>query len=360
MAGSVCAELEALRGTRVLETRRRGPADPGGDPGTGRAVGVRRAGPPDRGTGHPRGRQQQGCTIDDGVAAADRLRISAGDAAARVNTARAILPRDLPTGGETPPELPELAAAVDAGAVGAEQTRTVVSTMRGLPAGVDPDTRDMARASLVANAQVTEPRVFAEFARQVADALRPRRHPGRARPRRQGRTVPGVPEHRHRVDRVQGVPGRPRGGTAVQGHRRPGRTPTRPSDGTADPRPAKVRRGQALVEVLRRFLDVGFAPTQGGERPHVTVTMDLDALHGKLGTAMLDHGGPITAAHARMLACDAMIIPAVLGLTPPRSWTWGPRSGCSRTRSAGPSPCGTADAPSPAATDPRRGATRIM
>jgi uncharacterized protein DUF222 len=67
------------------------------------------------------------------------------------------------------------------------------------------------------------------------------------------------------------------------------------------------------VEVLRRFLDVGFAPTQGGERPHVTVTMDIDALHGRLGTAMLDHGGPISAAHARMLACDAMIIPAVLG-----------------------------------------------
>ena len=65
--------------------------------------------------------------------------------------------------------------------------------------------------------------------------------------------------------------------------------------------------------MLRRFLDVGFAPTQGGERPHVTVTMDLDALNGKLGTAVLDHGGPITAAQARMLACDAMIIPAVLG-----------------------------------------------
>ena len=85
------------------------------------------------------------------------------------------------------------------------------------------------------------------------------------------------------------------------------------ADGTADPRPAKVRRGQALVEVLRRFLDLGFAPTQGGERPHVTVTMDLDALRGKLGTAVLDHGGPITAAQARMLACDAKIIPAVLG-----------------------------------------------
>ena len=42
------------------------------------------------------------------------LYISPGDAAARVRAARAILPRDLPTGGQTPPELPELAAAVDA------------------------------------------------------------------------------------------------------------------------------------------------------------------------------------------------------------------------------------------------------
>ena len=41
----------------------------------------------------------------------DRLRISAADARARVNAARAILPRDLPTGGETPPALPELRAA---------------------------------------------------------------------------------------------------------------------------------------------------------------------------------------------------------------------------------------------------------
>ena len=78
-----------------------------------------------------------------------RLCISPGDAAARVRAARAVLPRDLPTGGETPPVLPELRAAVDAGTVGGEQIRTVVSTMRGLPAGVDPELREMVQASLV-------------------------------------------------------------------------------------------------------------------------------------------------------------------------------------------------------------------
>jgi hypothetical protein len=45
--------------------------------------------------------------------------------------------------------LPELRAAVDAGTVGVEQIRTVVSTMRGLPAGVDPELREMVQASLV-------------------------------------------------------------------------------------------------------------------------------------------------------------------------------------------------------------------
>ena len=241
-----------------------------------------------------------------------RLCISPGDAAGRVRAARAVLPRDLPSGGEAPPELPELRAAVDAGAVGVEQIRTVVSTMKGLPAGVDPGMRDMARVSLAEHARVTEPVVFARFAQQVADRCDP----------------DGTLDERDPVDKVELTLGSRNTATGLTGFKGflddlgveilskavDGLAAPRPaSGGAADPRPAKVRRGQALIEALRRFLDVGFAPTQGGERPHVTVTMDLAALRGELGTAVLDHGGPITAAHARMLACDAMIIPAVLG-----------------------------------------------
>ena len=64
--------------------------------------------------------------------------------------------------------VPELRAAVDAGTVGAEQTRTVIATMKGLPAKLDPDTRDMVRRVLTEQAQVLEPRVFSDFARQIA------------------------------------------------------------------------------------------------------------------------------------------------------------------------------------------------
>jgi len=355
VAGSVCAGLDAVRGTAfwkipdddllsLAETLER----------VGRLVYAAQV----HLTGELDTRRvfQEHGAVSTAALLRQRLCISPGEAAGRVRAARAILPRDLPSGGETPPALPELRDAVDAGTVGAEQVRTVVATMAGLPAGVDPELRDMVRASLVDHAKVTEPVLFARFARQAAQACDP----------------DGSLDEKDPVDKVEltvGSRNTATGLTAFKGFLDDlgveimskaidGLAAPRPAvDGTADPRPAKVRRGQALVEVLRRFLDVGFAPTQGGERPHVTVTMDLDALRGKLGAALLDHGGPITAAQARMLACDAMIIPAVLA-PGPRCWTWAPRSGCSRPRSAGPSPSGTADAPSPAATGPRRGATR--
>ena len=252
-----------------------------------------------------------GCT-STGALLRQSLNISAGDAAARVRAARAVLPRDLPTGGEAPPVLPLLGAALAQGAVGVEQTRTVVGTMNQLPAKVDHDTRELAQQLLVRHARINEPTVFAAFARQVALRCDP----------------DGKLDERDPVDKVELTLGARSPSTGLTGFRGflddlgvetlsqaiDGLARPRPArDGTPDPRPAPVRRGQALVEALRRYLDTGQPPIQGGERPHVTVTMDRDALLGRLGAAMLEHGGPISAAQARMLACDALIIPAVLG-----------------------------------------------
>jgi hypothetical protein len=55
----------------------------------------------------------------------------------------------------------------------------------------------------------------------------------------------------------------------------------------------------------------------GGERPHLTVTVDLDVLRAmEQGTADLDHGGIVHPESARRLACDASVRRIVLG---PRS-----------------------------------------
>ncbi len=93
-----------------------------------------------------------------------------------------------------------------------------------------------------------------------------------------------------------------------------GLTNTEPDqDGTPDRRTPAVRRGQAFKEVLTRYLNVGEAPTHGGERPHITLTMDFQDLRNRIGSAYLELGGVITAGEVRLLACDAEIIPMVHG-----------------------------------------------
>ncbi len=80
-----------------------------------------------------------------------------------------------------------------------------------------------------------------------------------------------------------------------------------------DDRTPAQRRADALGEICRQWLDSGERPTVGGERPHVTVTMGVDAVQGgEAGTSELDHVGPVHAETARRLACDASIMRVVM------------------------------------------------
>jgi hypothetical protein len=68
------------------------------------------------------------------------------------------------------------------------------------------------------------------------------------------------------------------------------------------------RRADALGEICRRWLDGTERPSVGGERPHVTVIVDLDALRASGGSrSELDHTGPIHPEIVRRLACDATV-----------------------------------------------------
>jgi hypothetical protein len=83
--------------------------------------------------------------------------------------------------------------------------------------------------------------------------------------------------------------------------------------GEPDGRTPAQRRHDALREVLSHFLDSGDRPTVAGERPHVTVTMDVYALRGEPGgKAELEHVGPVDPATARRIACDASITRVVM------------------------------------------------
>ena len=75
-----------------------------------------------------------------------------------------------------------------------------------------------------------------------------------------------------------------------------------------DSRTPQQRRADALVEICRRHLDRADQPVVGGERPHLTVTLDLESLEGRAGhTCETEPSGVITPDAARRLACDARI-----------------------------------------------------
>ncbi|MEO5663554.1 MAG: DUF222 domain-containing protein [Nocardioides sp.] len=86
----------------------------------------------------------------------------------------------------------------------------------------------------------------------------------------------------------------------------PGETPDR------DERPLHARLGWAFIEWIERYA-ADRLPTSGGVSATVVVTMSLGTLMGGLAAASLDTGGRISAGQARRLACEAGIIPAVLG-----------------------------------------------
>jgi hypothetical protein len=138
---------------------------------------------------------------------------------------------------------------------------------------------------------------------------------------------------------------------------------------TPDPRPAPLRHEQALGEILSRHLSAGAGPRDGGVRPQVVVTINLQDLidgvrrcragqdaagqddrtdrqawdpdrvadwvrrqgwepsggwsgsgpasrgasRASSGSAWSDYDGIQSVAMARMLACDGVLIPQVLG-----------------------------------------------
>ena len=79
-----------------------------------------------------------------------------------------------------------------------------------------------------------------------------------------------------------------------------------------DTRTPRQRRADALVDISRAHLDQGDTPVSGGERPHVTLTVSIDALEGRAGKPCeLTETGVITPHAARRPACDAALTPMI-------------------------------------------------
>jgi hypothetical protein len=80
-----------------------------------------------------------------------------------------------------------------------------------------------------------------------------------------------------------------------------------------DPRDHGARMLDALVDGCRRLQTVDLLPDQHGATPRLGLLMDFDGLRAAVGTATIETGEELSAAAVRRLACDADVIPAVLG-----------------------------------------------
>jgi hypothetical protein len=82
--------------------------------------------------------------------------------------------------------------------------------------------------------------------------------------------------------------------------------------GIGDLRSMEQRRADALVEMTNAHLADGTAPANGGDRPRVNLLLDYKTLvDGLVPATLLDSGDQISAQQARLLACDADILPIV-------------------------------------------------
>ncbi len=218
-----------------------------------------------------------------------RSRLRMSDGAAQVRAASAVR------------QVPELAAAYAAGEVSYAQVSVVTAVVPDIAPGVL-----AAGAGKLLAEQATElaPGPLRHAAVRVRDHFDPEAAERRARQRQEERWL-SVARTFDGAVAVQGLLD-PDGGELLLSTLNGLLPPPVPHD----PRTPGHRRADALLDLCR--LAANQAPTAGGEKPHVTVTVDWETLRGS-GTATLGSGTPVTAETARRLACDATIIPVVLG-----------------------------------------------
>lgn len=213
--------------------------------------------------------------------------------------------------------------AMAEGALLVDQAEVIIAAVDALPAGlVDEPLRAEAMATLIAHAAEHDAKALRVLGRRVLDVLAPevgeaheallleeqereaeaaaafRMHDdGHGKSHGQFTVPTGIgqmlrkallaiaaPKHRASVDRQAPEPGRP----------------------------TARRMGQSLCEYVAGY-PAEQLPDAGGVAATVVVTMDLDSLLGGLKAAQLDTGARVSASLARRWACQAGIIPAVLG-----------------------------------------------
>jgi hypothetical protein len=244
---------------------------------------------------------------------AGMLQLSPTEAGARVAHAAQLAARRTLTGEVLAPVLPQTAAALAAGEIGPAQVRVITETMDAIPTTVSATDREAAEAELARHARSFNSTSLHRIGVHILGHL----DPDGPEPRDEPEPVPAAGEVRlwDRRDGRLGLEGylEPEHRAAFRSLIEQLAAPRPITTGIADERTTPQRNADALLEVCGLARAAQDCPGTAGEPPHLTVTIDWDALRTGLGVATLDYGTHISAAEARRWACDAKIIPVVMG-----------------------------------------------
>ncbi|MEN3344193.1 MAG: hypothetical protein V7635_769 [Arthrobacter sp.] len=285
-----------------------------------------------------------------------RLRISAAEARRRLSLAETVLPRQGLAGQPRPAAHEELGAALAAGDLASRAATIITQALDRVRHSCDEEASARMEHALTRTGIENDPDFLVRAARRWTDALdqdgaepseellrqlqgafirRPRHGLHHleiyataeqfehlltvmntaTNPRTTATEAPGGPADSLNADASAGV-----SAALTAGLPNAGAPGTGDEAGAAGldlrSRPQKLLDG--LIGACKLALASGSLPVAGGLRPQVMVTIDYRDLLARLGgtsaqTGTLPFTGPVTASTVRKIACDADIIPVLLG-----------------------------------------------
>jgi hypothetical protein len=210
--------------------------------------------------------------------------------------------------------------ALASGRVNVEQAEVILRALDELPDDLDPEVVARAEAHLLGLAQVHDAKALRVLGRRILEVVSPETadaHEARLLEREERAAAAatrltmwddghGQTHGRFTVDTLTGAALKKALWAIAAPKHQASQGPL------GERRPTPERLGQAFTEYIQCY-PTKKLPKAGGVNATVVVTMTLDTLMGGLKAASLDTGEQLSPGAARRLACQARIIPVVLG-----------------------------------------------
>lgn len=260
---------------------------------------------------------------------ADRLQVAAETAAGSTatwhavttKTTRALAHRLMRTATALDAHEPTR-TALAAGRVHLEQAEVIIRALDELPTDLDQDVVERAEAHLLGLAEVHDAKALRILGRRILEVVSPETadaHEAALLEREEQAAAAatrltmwddghGKVHGRFTLDTLTGAALK----KALWAIAAPKHQAAQGPLGEGPRRPTPERLGQAFTEYIQRY-PTKRLPKAGGLAATMLVLMPLETLMGGLKAAHLDTGEPISPAMARRLACEAGLVPQVLG-----------------------------------------------